>query len=119
MSKKPSKKSTKGIVPATNNVIPSINTSQISSSRSGQNKKTEEIFSVRTYAGGQTVKLTQSKEGVREATITEPPEYATKEERDKIITEFSKKHKTQVEIAEIMNISQSTVSNVLRKSKKK
>ena len=43
MSKKPSKKSTKGIVPATNNVIPSINTSQISSSRSGQNKKTEEI----------------------------------------------------------------------------
>ena len=60
MSKKTSKKSTKGIVPATKNVLPSINTSQISSSRSGQNKKTEEFFSVKTYAGGQTVKLTQS-----------------------------------------------------------
>jgi len=44
MSKKTSKKSTKGIVPATKNVLPSINTSQISSSRSGQNKKTEEFF---------------------------------------------------------------------------
>lgn len=44
MSKKPSKKSTKGIVPATNNVIPSINTSQISSSRSGQNKKQKKFF---------------------------------------------------------------------------
>ena len=119
MGKKRSKKSTKELLPSTNNVLPSINNSQISSSRSGQNKKTKENFSVRTYAGGQTVKLTQSKHGVREVTITEPPECTTKEKRDKVITELAKKHKTQVEIAEIMNVSQSTVSNVLRKSKKK
>ena len=76
MSKKSSKPSVKDLVLATKTLSP-LDNPQISSTRSGKNKKTEETFSITTYTTGQTVKLTQSKEGVQELTVTKPPECKT------------------------------------------
>ena len=99
--------------------IPSFNETGIVSAHIGSNKKTKEKFAMFTNDNGQTKKFTESKEGVCEEILTKIPQYTTKEKRDKIIHEQSKKNKTQADIAAMLNISQSTVSNVLKKKKKK
>lgn len=46
------------------------------------------------------------------------PNIDTKEKRDNVIKEMADQNKTQVEIAQKVGVSQSTVSNVLKKKKK-
>ena len=71
-----------------------------------------------TDTKGLTIKLTQSKEGVKELSLTQVPNIDTKEKRDNVIKEMADQNKTQVEIAQKVGVSQSTVSNVLKKKKK-
>jgi len=80
-------------------------------------KKTGEVFAKAITRDGKTLIKSLSPLGVEKNVLIKIPSYTTKVERDKIIFELSKKF-TQVDIADMLDISQSTVSNVLRKMKK-
>lgn len=84
----------------------------------GTKKRTGEKFAKATTSDGKTYIKTLSKSGVTQNTLVVIPPYSTKEERDNIIKELSKKN-TQDDIADMLGISQGTVSNSLRKNKKK
>lgn len=83
----------------------------------GIKKRTGERFAKATTADGKTFIKTLSKSGVTQNSIIEIPPYSTKEERDVIIKELSRNN-TQDDIADMLGISQGTVSNSLRKKKK-
>lgn len=83
----------------------------------GVKKRTGERFAKATTSDGKTYIKTLSQSGVSQNTIIEIPSYSTKEERNKIISELSPKN-TQEDIADMLGISQATVSNSLRKKKK-
>ena len=123
MSQKPVKNVTKPPMPHPSKalgeyVTSSFNNNDIIASRTGYNQKTGEKYSLATDTKGLTIKLTQSKEGVKELTVTQVPNIDTKEKRDNVIKEMAAQNKTQGEIAQTVGVSQSTVSNVLKKKKK-
>ena len=69
----------------------------ITVSRTGYNQKTGEKYSIATDTKGLTIKLTKSKEGVEELTLTQVPNIDTKEKHDNVIKEMADQSKTQVE----------------------
>lgn len=83
----------------------------------GIKRRTGERFAKATTLDGKTYIKTLSKSGVSQNTVIEIPPYSTKEERDNIIKELSNNN-TQDDIADMLGISQGTVSNSLRKKKK-
>lgn len=82
----------------------------------GIKKRTGERFAKATTSDGKTFIKTLSKSGVSQNSIIEIPPYSTKEERDAIIKELSRNN-TQDDIADMLGISQGTVSNSLRKKR--
>ena len=80
-------------------------------------KKTGEIFAKATKKDGKTLIKSLSPLDVEKNMLIEIPSYASKLERNKIIQELSKNF-TQDDIADMLDISQSTVSNVLKSFKK-
>lgn len=82
----------------------------------GIKKRTGEKFAKATTSDGKTYIKTLTRSGVSQNTMIEIPAYSTREERDVIIKELSKKH-TQDDIADMLGVSQGTVSNSLRKNR--
>lgn len=83
----------------------------------GIKKRTGERFAKATTSDGKTFIKTLSKSGVSQNSIIEIPSYSTREERDAIIKELSRNN-TQDDIADMLGISQGTVSNSLRRKRK-
>lgn len=95
---------------------PAIETNEIVSAKMGSKKRTGETFVKAALSDGRTFIKTLSRTGVQiDSTVTIPP-YATREERDEIIFDLSKKY-VQDDIADMLDISQGTVSNSLRRRK--
>ena len=67
---------------------------------------------------GRTFIKTLSKSGVEKSSVVKIPAYETKDERDSIICELSADF-VQDDIADMLDISQGTVSNALKKRKNK
>ena len=88
-------------------------TDEITSSKSYVNKRTGEKIARFTTKDGSTYigRLTAS--GIQQASVIKIPPYTSKEERNNLIRELYKKGYTQDEIADILGISQGTVSKVL------
>lgn len=84
----------------------------------GIKKRTGERFAKATTSDGKTFIKTLTRSGVSQSHLIEIPAYSTKEERDIIIKELAEKH-TQDDIADMLGISQGTVSNSLRRSGKR
>ncbi len=80
-------------------------------------KKTGEIFAKATTNDGKTFIKSLSPSGVEKNMLIKIPAYTTKLERNKIIKELSEKF-TQDDIADMLDVSQSTISNVLKTFKK-
>ena len=80
-------------------------------------KKTGEIFAKATTRDGITLIKSLSPSGIEKDILIKIPSYTSKLERNKIILELSKNF-TQNDIADMLDISQSTVSNVLKNLKK-
>ncbi|MCM1245518.1 MAG: hypothetical protein NC293_07735 [Roseburia sp.] len=97
---------------------PQINVDDIVSLNAGTKKSTGERFAKATTKDGNTYIKTLSRTGVEKKAMITIPFYSSKEERDDIIVNLAETH-IQDDIAEMMDVSQSTVSNVLRKKKKK
>lgn len=95
---------------------PKINIDDIVSLNAGIKKRTGERFAKATTSDGKTYIKTLSKKGVKKQSVITIPPYFSKEERDEIIVDLARNN-TQDDIADMMDISQSTVSNVLRKNK--
>lgn len=93
-----------------------INMDEIVSLNVGIKRRTGERFAKATTSDGKTYIKTLSRTGVEEQSVTTIPPYFSKEERDEIIVDLARNN-TQDDIADMMSISQSTVSNVLRKKK--
>ena len=91
-----------------------VTTTDIVSASINNKKRTGETIARITYANGQTFIRKQSSSGLDEQIKITPPPITSKEERNQIIRELNRKNYTQVEIADIVGISQSTVSNILR-----
>lgn len=81
----------------------------------GKNKKTGERYLKAKDSDGVTYigKITAS--GIKEKRLISIPPFSSKKERDNYIKELYAKDYTQNDVAEILDISQSTVSNVLSK----
>lgn len=87
----------------------------------------EEYSVKKNPTGGYVAKITTdtgttyikkiSKTGVVKNSTVEIPYYETKSERDEIILDLLNDNHLQEEVAEFLGISQSTVSNVLKRSK--
>ena len=84
----------------------------------GYKKRTGEQFAKATLSDGTTHIKSFYDTGVTEDSIISIPSYSSKEERNRIIEQLSTKY-TQDDIADMLDISQSTVSNALSKKKKK
>lgn len=97
---------------------PEVISEEIVSMNIGIKKRTGERFAKATTSGGKTYIKTLSKTGIRQDAIISIPAYSTKAERDKIIADLAKKN-TQDDIADMLGISQGTVSNSLRKRNNK
>lgn len=82
----------------------------------GVKKSTGERFAKAVTKDGKTFIKTLSESGIEQDSITIIPCYSSKKERDKIIKDLSKKY-TQEDIADMLGISQGTVSNSLSKKK--
>lgn len=78
------------------------------------NKRTGAKIARAVLDDGRTLIKTVTKTGVVSDTITTIPEISSVEQRNQVIEDLYHKH-TQVEIAEMLNISQATVSKTLRK----
>ncbi|WP_346867277.1 MULTISPECIES: helix-turn-helix domain-containing protein [unclassified Clostridium] len=74
----------------------------------------EKILRVKTIDGKVFIK-TISLSGIVSTEFIEIPEFNTSQQRDLLIIDLRKKGLIQDDIADYLNISQSTVSNVLRK----
>ena len=83
----------------------------------GIKKRTGEKFAKATTSDGKTYIKSLLRSEVAQSTIIEIPPYSTREERDNIIRELSQTY-TQDDIADMLGISQGTVSNALRKSRR-
>ena len=81
----------------------------------GINKKTGERFVRAVMNNGTTLIKSVTESGIEKNIKYVIPAFKNVEERNKIIRDLSKQKLTQNDIACIMNISQSTVSNVLRR----
>ena len=95
---------------------PGVPSEDIVSLNMGIKKRTGERFAKATTSDGKTYIKTLSKTGVAQKSVITIPSYSSKEERDEIIMDLSKRN-TQDDIADMMDISQGTVSNVIRKKK--
>ncbi|BAK48449.1 hypothetical protein CXIVA_24820 [Clostridium sp. SY8519] len=92
--------------------------SDIVSLNFGTNGKTGEKFARAVLDNGTTLIKSVTATGVEKNVQYIIPAFTSLTERNEIINDLSKNQKlTQEMIASMMNISQSTVSNVLRKSK--
>ena len=85
----------------------------------GVNKRTGERFFKATTFNGKTFIKKLSITGIKESSYIEIPSYETKEERNKIIEDLYSKNFPQSDIASMLDISQSTVSNILKNVSKK
>lgn len=94
-----------------------VSTEELVSLNIGIKKRTGEKFAKAITADGKTYIKTLSKSGIVQNSIIKIPPHSTKEERDNIISELSEKY-TQDDIADMLGISQGTVSNALRKKRK-
>ncbi len=82
----------------------------------GFNKKTGEKFARAVLKDGRTLIKSATKTGVEINQTIVIPAFRTVAERNNIIKDlYNNKHLTQELIASMMDISQSTVSNVIRK----
>jgi len=97
---------------------PLIESEDLVSLNIGYKKRTGERFAKAVTVEGKTYIKTLSKTGIETQEIISIPPYNSREERDDIIRELSQKN-TQDDIADMLGISQSTVSNTLRKYQKK
>lgn len=93
---------------------PKVMKQELRSLNIGYNRRTGEKFAKATTTDGRSYIKTLSKTGVREDKVIEIPPYSTREERNKIIGDLSEKY-TQSDIADMLDISQGTVSNTLKK----
>ena len=81
----------------------------------GINKKTGEKFARAVLKDGTTLIKSVTESGIEKNVKYVIPAFKNVAERNKVISDLSKQKLTQNDIACMMNISQSTVSNVLRK----
>lgn len=82
----------------------------------GVKRRTGERFVKATTFNGMTFIKTLSLNGIETSSLIKIPAFNTKEERDLIIKDLSNTY-TQSDIADMLDISQSTVSNVLKNNK--
>lgn len=80
----------------------------------GYKKRTGEKIAKATTSDGRTFIKSLSPTGVTEEAVITIPYFSTKEERNEIICDLSKKY-VQDDIADMLDISQGTVCNVLKK----
>lgn len=79
------------------------------------NKKTGAKIARAVLDDGMTLIKTVTPSGVVSETVLKIPEIVSKAQRNEIIRDLAKQKYTQEVIAAILDISQATVSNVLRK----
>lgn len=96
---------------------PVVSKKELVSLNLGINKRTGEKFAKATTSDGMSYIKNFSKTGVAIDSHIEIPSYSSKEQRNEIIKELYDKNFNQSDIADMLNISQSTVSNCLRKNK--
>ena len=100
------------------NQEPAILQEDLVSLKLGVKKRNGERFAKATTSDGRTFIKTLSKSGVEKRSVVKIPAYETKDERDSIICELSADF-VQDDIADMLDISQGTVSNALKKRKNK
>lgn len=86
--------------------------------KKGFNRKTGTQYIKATTVSGKTYIKEFTNEGVEITKNLSIPHYETKKQRDKLIKELRENNYTQVEISDMLGISQSTVHNVLKKGEK-
>lgn len=87
----------------------------IISMKYGINKKTGEQFAKATFDDGKSLIRKITKSGIVSDESISIPKYNDKKSRNKAIKELKYQGRTQDEIASYLDISQSTVSKVLKK----
>lgn len=87
---------------------------ELTSLKIGTKRSTGEKFAKATTIDGTTFIKSLSKSGVEQNRTIKIPSYSTKEERNEIIRDLSRDY-IQDDIADMLEVSQSTVSNTLRK----
>ena len=100
------------------NQEPAILQEDLVSLKLGVKKRNGERFAKATTSDGRTFTKTLSKSGVEKSSVVKIPAYETKDKRDSIICELSADF-VQDDIADMLDISQGTVSNALKKRKNK
>lgn len=95
---------------------PSVLSEDLVSLNMGIKKRTGEKFVKATTNDGRTFIKSLSKSGVQQDTLVKIPRYSSRAERDTIIKELSKDY-VQDDIADMLGISQGTVSNALKKKR--
>lgn len=98
--------------------VPEVSAEDIVSLNIGFKKRTGERFAKATTSDGRTFIKTLSRTGVETDSVIKIPAYSTREERDEIIQDLSADY-VQDDIADMLDISQSTVSISLSKSTKR
>lgn len=83
--------------------------------KKGFNRKTGSLYIKATTVSGETFIKEFTSEGKEITPNVSIPRYETKKQRDKIIKELYANNHTQVEISDMLGISQSTVHNILKK----
>jgi len=89
--------------------------SNITSMKLIKNKKTGGHIARAVFDNGITLIKTVTASGVVSETVLKLPEIVSKAQRNEVIKDLSKNKYTQEAIAAMLDISQATVCNVLRK----
>ncbi len=97
---------------------PKVSSEDLVSLKIGYKKLTGERIAKATTSDGRTFIKSLSPSGVTEESIVTISHFSTKEERDDVIYDLSEKY-VQDDIADMLDISQGTVCNVLKKKRKK
>lgn len=84
----------------------------------GMKKRTGERFARATMEDGRTFIRTLSKAGVGEKREIQIPAYSSKEERDDIVMDLLESY-VQDDVADFMDLSQGTISNIKNKRRRK
>ncbi|PKM68761.1 MAG: hypothetical protein CVU95_01340 [Firmicutes bacterium HGW-Firmicutes-2] len=95
---------------------PKVLNEDLVSLKIGYKKRTGEKIAKAVTADGRTFIKSLSPSGVTEESLVTIPNYSSKEERNKIIQDLSNKY-VQDDIADMLDISQGTVCNVLKSMK--
>ncbi len=106
------------IIPFTEISDTNSNEKKVRSGKFGVNKRTGKRFMRATYDDGSSKIYDESRSGIKSLTNLNIPVHTTKDERDRFVIELLEDGYTQEEVAEIMDLSQGTISNIKRKYRK-